>query len=78
MKNRYLSALQSSTLSILPIVVIVLILSIPALNVISLQSWDYVMLLVGTLALIIGLSLFQIGAQTGLIKVLYQSKLLYL
>ena len=69
MKNRYLSALKSSTLSILPIVGIVLILSIPALNIISLQGWDYLMLLIGTVALIIGLALFQIGAQTGLIKV---------
>lgn len=69
MKNRYFEALKSSTLSILPIVIIVLVLSIPQLNIIALHKWDYIMIGVGTLALIFGLSLFQIGASSGIIKV---------
>lgn len=67
MKNRYLSALISSSLSIAPIILLVLILSwTPLLNI---GTNDYIMLLIGGVFLIIGLSLFQVGAATGLTKV---------
>ena len=69
MKNRYLNALKSSTLSILPIIAIVLIMSIPGLNLVSFGGWDYLTILLGTIVLIFGLALFQIGAATGIIKV---------
>ncbi|MCQ2776688.1 MAG: DUF1538 domain-containing protein [Bacilli bacterium] len=69
MKNRFLSAFKSSSLSILPIVIIVLILSIPGIGLLTLGMWDYIMIGLGALALITGLSLFQIGAQNGIIKV---------
>ena len=69
MKNRYLNALISSSLSIAPMILIVCILSwIPLLNL-SLSLNDYVMLIIGGLVLIFGLALFQIGASTGLTKV---------
>ena len=67
MKNRYLSALISSSLSIAPMILLVCILSwTPLLN---LGAFDYLMLIIGGLVLIIGLALFQIGATTGLTKV---------
>lgn len=69
MKNRYVSALISSSLSIFPIIAIVLLMSIPGLGLITLKSWDYIMIAIGTITLIGGLTLFQVGAQTGIIKV---------
>ena len=76
MKNRYLSALLNSTLSIMPIIVIVIVLSLTGLAPIgdtfttSGLGWQYyVLLLIGGVVLIVGLSLFQIGAATSLIKV---------
>lgn len=69
MKNRYVSALISSSLSIFPIIAIVLLMSIPGLGLITLKSWDYIMIAIGTVTLIGGLTLFQVGAQTGIIKV---------
>ena len=67
MKNRYLSALISSSLSIAPMILLVCVLSwTPLLN---LGTFDYLMLIIGGMVLIIGLALFQIGATTGLTKV---------
>ena len=69
MKNRYVNAIVSSSLSILPIVLIVVLLSLPFLNIIKLTGWDYLMLGIGAIVLILGLALFQIGAATGITKV---------
>ena len=70
MKNRYLSALLSSTLSIAPMIVIVIILSfIPLANRVSFNSDDYLLLIIGMFVLIFGLALFQIGASSSLSKV---------
>lgn len=67
MKNRYLSALISSSLSISPIILLVCVLSFTPL--LTLQTNDYVMLIIGAVVLILGLALFQIGAATGLTRV---------
>lgn len=76
MKNRYLSAFVTSSLSILPIVIIIYILSLSNLAPIGFDlvtktgdSQNYLLLLVGAAILIVGLSLFQIGASQGLTKV---------
>ncbi|HHT66612.1 MAG TPA: DUF1538 domain-containing protein [Erysipelotrichaceae bacterium] len=67
MKNSYVNALVTSSLSVAPIILLVCILSwTPVLN---LGSNDYVMLLFGGAMLIFGLALFQIGANNGLTKV---------
>lgn len=67
MTNRYLRALLTSCLSILPILVIVLILS--ATPVVNFDKFTYGLFCVGGAILIIGLALFQIGADRGLTKV---------
>ena len=67
MKSKYLKSFINSTISIVPIVVIVFVLSLTGLATIS--NDDYVMLAIGAAIMIIGLSLFQIGAQNSLIKV---------
>lgn len=69
MNNRYLKALGSSSLSICPIIIIVLILSWTGLCPLSASRGDYGLLFVGMFVLIIGLSLFQIGASGSLTKV---------
>ena len=73
MKNRYLSALLSSSLSIIPIVVITIALAISFQviggEMIVFQGVDYALLLIGMVVLIIGLALFQIGASSSLSKV---------
>lgn len=67
MKNSYVNALVTSSLSVAPIILLVCILSwTPVLN---LGSNDYAMLLFGGAMLIFGLALFQIGANNGLTKV---------
>ena len=67
MKNLYLKAFLSSSLSILPMIGIVFILSLSGLT--PLIANDYPILIVGALVLIIGLALFQIGASSSLSKV---------
>jgi len=76
MKNRYISALVTSCLSILPIVIIIYILSLANLAPIGFNfvtktggSENYFLLLVGALIMIAGLALFQTGAAKGLTKV---------
>jgi len=76
MKNRYISALVTSCLSILPIVLIIYILSLTGVAPIgdtftkAVGNTDnYVALAIGAGILIVGLSLFQIGASKGLTKV---------
>ena len=75
-KNRYLNSFISSALSIMPIIVIVIVLSLTNLAPIGDtftqfgMGWQYyVLLLVGAFIMIVGLSLFSIGASKSLIKV---------
>ena len=75
-KNRFLNSLLTSSLSILPIIVIVIILSLSNLAPIgdtftkSGLGWQYyILLLVGAFVMIFGLTLFSIGASKSLIKV---------
>ena len=67
MHNRYLNALVSSSLSIVPIIAIVIILSLT--KVAPLNGEQTLLIVIGMIALIIGLALFQIGASIGLTKV---------
>ena len=67
MNNRYLNALVSSSLSIVPIIAIVIILSLT--KVAPLNGEQTLLIVIGMIALIIGLALFQIGASIGLTKV---------
>lgn len=67
MKNRILNSLFTSSMSILPVVVIIFILSWVGLSPLKIN--DYWLLFIGTIVLIIGLALFQIGASSGLTKV---------
>ena len=76
MKNRILRSLLSSTLSIMPIIVIVYVLSVSNLapigdtfTITGLGTENYVLLAIGAAVMIIGLALFQIGAEKGLSKV---------
>lgn len=69
MKNRYLNAFFSSCLSIVPIFVIVLLLSFSRLARLDFYRGDYVLLLIGMIILIVGLTFFQIGVSSGLSKV---------
>ena len=74
--NKYLRAFLNSAVSILPISIIIFVLSITGLAPIgySAKTPDggyliYIMLLIGAVFMMIGLSLFSIGAQNSLIKV---------
>ena len=76
MKNRYVSALISSSLSIAPMVIAILILSLTGVTNINAMRPDGSMdwsntwlLLIGLFVLILGLALFQVGTETGLSKV---------
>ena len=76
MKNRYVSALISSSLSIAPMVIAILILSLTGVtNINSMRpdgsmDWSNTwLLLLGLFVLILGLALFQVGTETGLSKV---------
>jgi len=67
MNNRYVKAFLSSALSITPMIVIVLLLHV--FRIAQLNSSELTLLLIGGVVLIVGLALFQIGANTGLTKV---------
>lgn len=73
-KNRYLSSLISSALSILPMILIILVLSFlpgPGLGnkLLNFGGFDYLALFICAAVLILGLSAFQVGASGGLTKV---------
>ena len=72
-KNSYLKSLLSSTLSVVPMIALVLILSIipvgNGLTIVPLKLFDYISIIIVTVAMIIGLALFQVGATTSLAKV---------
>ena len=69
MKNRYVQALISASLSIGPMILIVLILSWAGLTPLDFARGDYWLLLIGMLVLIFGLAVFSIGANSSLTKV---------
>lgn len=71
MKNRYLDALKTSALSIIPMIAIVLVLHFTNLAKITQgDSLDNIwLILAGMVVLVIGLALFQIGASSSLTKV---------
>ena len=67
MTNKYFKSFLNSAISILPIVAIVFALSLSGFAPIN--NNDYVMLSIGAVIMIFGLSFFQIGAQNSLIRV---------
>lgn len=69
MKNNYLKALGSSSLSIIPVIILVLLLSLFKIAPLNYSRGDYWLLLSGMVVLILGLTLFQVGASNGLTKV---------
>ena len=76
MKNKFVKSLVSSSFSILPIIVIVFALSLTNIAPIGnnfvrsdFDNMSYVYLGVGAAFMILGLTLFQVGAAKGLTKV---------
>ena len=76
MNNKFVKSLVSSSLSIIPIIGIVLILSLTNLAPIgnnfvneSLGFENYILLGIGAIGMIVGLTLFQTGAAKGIAKV---------
>ena len=71
MKNRHIQAFISSSLSIMPMIVIILVLHFSRLAPIATKgdSSNVWLLIVGMFVLISGLALFQIGASSSLTKV---------
>lgn len=73
LKNRYLNAVLSSAISIIPIIAIIMLLSIIPFNsgviVVQLHPFDYFALVICALVLILGNAFFQIGTDQGLSKI---------
>lgn len=69
MKNRFVQSFVSATLSIVPMIAIVLVLSWTGLSPLNFQRGDYWLLITGMFVLIIGLGTFSIGAGSSLTKV---------
>lgn len=76
MQNRFLKALLTSTMSIIPIIAIIFALSLSNIapignnfNTSELGFDNYILLAVGGAGMILGLTLFQTGAAKGLTKV---------
>ena len=69
MKNRYLQAFISASLSIIPMIFIILILSWTNVAPLNFARGDYWLLLIGMIVLITGLGTFAIGASSSLSKV---------
>lgn len=76
MKNRYISAFVTSCLSVLPVVLIIYVLSLTNVTPIGYNpisqvgtGTNYLLLGIGAFIMIIGLMLFQIGADQSLTKV---------
>lgn len=70
--NRFFRTLIESSLSIIPIIAVVLILSIPFNNgeaLIPLANNDYVLIAIGAVVLIVGLAIFSLGASRSLSRV---------
>lgn len=69
LKNRYFQAFISASLSIVPMVLIILILSWTNVFSFNAGRGDYLLLFIGMFILIAGLSLFSVGASMSLTKV---------
>ena len=69
MKNRWLKSLLTSSLSIVPMIAIVLVLSFLNIVPFNPQNGEYTLLILGMVVLIAGLTIFQIGAGMSLTKV---------
>ena len=69
MKNRYVNALITSSLSIIPMMLIICVLSWTGLAPLSWDDGHYLLLIIGTFVLIIGLAVFSVGASSSLTKV---------
>lgn len=68
-KNRYLQAIVNASLSIVPMILIILIMSWTGLFKLDFARGDYWLLLLGMFILIIGLAIFSVGASSSLTKV---------
>ena len=68
MKNRLFRAFFSSSIAILPIIILIAIMSLTGIARFP-HALNYVTLIIGAICLISGLALFQIGADIGLTKV---------
>ena len=68
-KNRYLQAIVNASLSIVPMILIILIMSWTGLLKLDFARGDYWLLLLGMFILIIGLAIFSVGASSSLTKV---------
>ena len=69
MKNRYIQAFTSASLSIIPMILIILVLSWTSVAPLNFARGDYGLLLIGMIILIAGLGTFSIGASSSLSKV---------
>ena len=73
MAARILKALFTSVLSIMPMIIIVILLSVIPFNqgisMMELSGFDYLALLIGAILMIFGLAVFQVGTFQGLTKV---------
>ena len=69
MKNRYLQAFISASLSIIPMILIILVLSWTGVAPLNFIRGDYWLLIIGMFVLIAGLGTFSIGASSSLSKV---------
>ena len=65
--KKSLKTLKECALSIMPIIIVVLILSFS--GVAKLEKFDYILLGITTILLILGLAVFQIGTEKSLVKV---------
>lgn len=69
MKNRYIQAFVSASLSIVPMILIICILSWTNIAPLNFARGDYWLLLLGMVVLIVGLAVFSLGASASLSKV---------
>lgn len=69
MKNRYVQSFLSASLSIVPMILIICILSWTGVAPLNFARGDYWLLLIGMVVLIVGLAVFSIGASSSLTKV---------
>ena len=72
MNNRYVKSLVASTLSVLPMIILVFLLSvikIQGVPLVPMYATDYIAISIAAVIMIVGLGFFQVGAETGLAKV---------
>ena len=69
MKNRYINAFITASLSIIPMMLIICVLSWTNLAPLSWDDGHYLLLIIGTIVLIVGLAVFSVGASSSLTKV---------